>query len=303
MHKTLGWERNTDAFFLTRIPATATVYLSLVKFQLSLFISISCIWGYILYQPQFTRQTTFMAIGIFLLACGAAALNNVQDRSFDLQFSRTRKRPLPSGKISNPAAISIAIFHIGFGLLSLGWNAPDAMPFLLGMASIVLYNCIYTPLKKRTVLSIFPGAVCGMLPPYIGWLAAGGSEFGFIIGNAMLIIGLWQFPHFWLVLINSDSEFSGSQYHNMLRLFSARQLHRILAIWVGAMVTTVSCLPLIYRFWHQSIFWAVYAFGILTLTLFFVSSFRPIIRSRSLFVFLNTFLLALMTGMICDRLL
>lgn len=282
---------------------TAAAYASLVKLQLCLFVALSGFWGYVLYRPQFTRQAVFTTLSILSLACGAAVWNNVQDRQFDRRFSRTRKRPLPAGRVSVPAAKGIAAIHIAFGLFGLGWSAANALPLLLGVASLVLYNGIYTPLKKRTVLSIFPGAVCGMLPPYIGWLAAGGSGFTPVIGSVMLIVGLWQFPHFWLVLVRNDTEFSKLPHTNMLQLFSPKQLRQIQTVWVGAIVAAIACLPLVYRFRYEPIFWAVYALGLFALSVFLGSSFRRTAWSGLHFLLLNALLLALMAGMICDRLL
>ena len=303
MSETSGRERKTCLSAACRLSIATCHYASLVKFLLSLFIAISCLWGYILYRPQLSWKTALLTSAIFSLACGAAALNNVQDRLFDLQFSRTRRRPLPSARVSRTVAIAIAAFHIGLGMVWLRWIAGDSFPFALGLASIVLYNGIYTPLKKRTVLSMLPGAVCGMLPPYIGWLVAGGSGWNPVIGSAMLIVGLWQFPHFWLVLIHSDAEFSRARYRNMLRLFSLRQLSRILAMWVVAMFAVVSCLPLIYRFRYMPIYWSIYALGLGMLAIFTISSFQSHVSVKPLFLLLNTFLLALMSGMIADGLL
>ncbi len=302
MNKFPELELKNEQELFNRLFFRLSIYLDLIKFQLSLFIAISCLWGYLLFQPHFTKQTAITILSVFLLACGAAALNNFQDRLFDRQFSRTFNRPVPSGKISEVVVLKIAGILISLGLIGLGWISRSLLPVLLGMSSLILYNLVYTPLKKRTVLSIFPGALCGMIPPYIGWTVAGGNGFNLTIGAVMLSIGMWQFPHFWLILVKNAPDYSKSQVATMLKLFSQPQLQRILTVWVGALTAIISCLPLIYHFNHQWIFWVISWFGILTLMLFIISSFASLIRIKKLFLFLNVYLLIVMAGMIIDRL-
>jgi protoheme IX farnesyltransferase len=58
-----------------------------------------------------------------------------------------------------------------------------------------IYILVYTPLKPRTPLCTLIGAICGAIPPMMGWAAAvGRCDLGAWILGAMLF--LWQIPHF-----------------------------------------------------------------------------------------------------------
>jgi protoheme IX farnesyltransferase len=65
----------------------------------------------------------------------------------------------------------------------------------LGLANLLVYVGIYTPLKPRTSLGTLVGAICGAVPPVMGWTAAGrGLSLGAGLLAALLL--LWQVPHF-----------------------------------------------------------------------------------------------------------
>jgi protoheme IX farnesyltransferase len=132
-------------------------------------------------------------VGTALVASGAAVLNQVLERDTDALMERTRRRPLPDGRVPPAEA---ALFGIVLGvsglaaLLAINWLAA-----LLAAVTLVTYVAIYTPLKRRSSISTLVGAVPGALPALIGWTAARGSTFGG--GWALFaIVFLWQIPHF-----------------------------------------------------------------------------------------------------------
>jgi protoheme IX farnesyltransferase len=107
---------------------------------------------------------------------------------------RTRRRPLPAGDVSagHALAFALATSLAGCGILN---ELVNPLTALLGLANIVIYAAIYTPLKTRTSLSTLVGAICGALPPMMGWTGAANS-----LGLGALLLGLilflWQIPHF-----------------------------------------------------------------------------------------------------------
>ena len=106
----------------------------------------------------------------------------------------TRNRPLPAGQVSRLAALAFALgtSAAGVGILN---ELVNPLTALLGLANIVIYVLVYTPLKPRTSLSTLVGAVCGALPPIMGWTGAAGSiELGALLLG--MILFLWQIPHF-----------------------------------------------------------------------------------------------------------
>jgi len=225
-------------------------YLELFKLPMSLLITLSAVFGFVLRSNRISPSLILTGIGILFLAGGSAALNNFQDRHLDRLLSRTRCRVLPTGKVSPVCALSVSVVFLCMGFLLLYLVDHRFFLPILGAAAVALYNGIYTPLKSRTVLAIIPGAMCGMMPPLIGWSAAGGNPFSAEIISIMVLFGLWQFPHFWLILLSHCAEYERCNIPNMLRQFSRSQLERMVFIWivnVAVMIVFVSFL-----YWEPS---------------------------------------------------
>jgi protoheme IX farnesyltransferase len=132
--------------------------------------------------------------GTFLVACGAAALNQVVERDVDRLMKRTRNRPLPAGRTSAGVATLYGLVLVLAGLVQLAATR-NLLAAFLALFTSVAYVGIYTPLKRRTSLAMLVGCVPGALPPVIGWAGAQGS----LAPAAWVLFGimfLWQVPHF-----------------------------------------------------------------------------------------------------------
>ncbi|MGD2029435.1 MAG: UbiA family prenyltransferase [Desulfobacterales bacterium] len=218
----------------------------LVKFRISLMNAISALTGYVVFRPCVGQHLIATVTSVFVLACGSAVLNNYQDRNRDGWFSRTRERPLPKQLISGRHALIVSIILINIGLVGLFKVYWMGLPVLLGVMAVILYNGVYTPLKSTTVLAIIPGSICGMLPPLIGWTAAGGNIYSSQIQILMAVIGLWQLPHFWLIILSDPDEYRHASMPNMLRLFSIDQLNRIIFVWVLSFAIVAMVFPMVH---------------------------------------------------------
>jgi protoheme IX farnesyltransferase len=133
-------------------------------------------------------------LGTALVAGGTNALNQLRERDIDARMERTRRRPLPSGRVSARAAgvFAGAISLLGVVYLALAVNVLTAA---LAALTLVSYVFLYTPLKRRTTLNTLIGAVPGALPIVGGWTAAGGA-LDVAVGALFWILFLWQLPHF-----------------------------------------------------------------------------------------------------------
>ena len=124
------------------------------------------------------------------------AFNQIIERDLDALMQRTKNRPIPSGRMSVNVAFLIASIFTVLGVWALyNLNPKTAM---YGAISIFLYTCVYTPLKTKTSLSVFAGAIPGAIPFMLGWVAVTG-EFGMEPGILFAIQFFWQFPHFWAI--------------------------------------------------------------------------------------------------------
>jgi len=169
----------------------------LTKVGLSLSVVFSAIAGYLLAVETIHIPTLIMlAIGGYLMVGASNTFNQIIEKDTDKLMSRTKNRPLPTGRMSfNTAMIIGVLFTISGITILYNINAKTAM---FGAISIFLYASIYTPLKAVTPLSVFVGAIPGAIPFMLGWVAATGS-FGIEPGMLFMIQFFWQFPHFWAI--------------------------------------------------------------------------------------------------------
>ncbi|KAK6916210.1 UbiA prenyltransferase family [Dillenia turbinata] len=136
----------------------------------------------------------------------------------DAKMKRTRQRPLPSGRISKPHAITWAtsVGVAGTALLSYKANALAAG---LAASNLALYAFIYTPLKQIHPINTWVGAIVGAIPPLLGWVAACGQ----ISPNAMILpaaLYFWQLPHFMALAFLCRSDYAAGGFQ-MFSLYDA----------------------------------------------------------------------------------
>ena len=133
-------------------------------------------------------------LGTFLVAGGAAALNQVWERHTDRLMRRTQTRPMAAMRMTVMQGTTFGVLLTIAGAAELAYfiNPLSAMVALLTAASYLLF---YTPLKMRTSLSTIAGALPGALPAVIGWAAATNtlSIEGWVLFG---IVFMWQMPHF-----------------------------------------------------------------------------------------------------------
>ncbi|HIJ88294.1 MAG TPA: protoheme IX farnesyltransferase [Desulfuromonadales bacterium] len=176
------------------IRASATLF----RLKLSLLNGISALAGYLLFPGYGDFLSALAAfVGVSLLAAGGSALNQVQERDLDARMLRTRLRPVPQRVLTRSGAFAAGVSTLLLGFTLLGYVG-SAVTALLGVAALVWYLAVYTPLKIRTVLALPIGALCGAFPPLIGWSLAGGHPGDYRVITLAGLLFLWQVPHFWL---------------------------------------------------------------------------------------------------------
>jgi protoheme IX farnesyltransferase len=179
-----------------RVASRVHAYAELAKLRLVALVLMTTAVGFALAaraDAPLARLAATLA-GTFLAAAGAMALNQWAEAPRDALMDRTCQRPLPTGAITPRAAAIFGIVVSTTGLLLLAVMV-NPLTATLGLVVVLLYTLVYTPLKTRTPLCTLAGAVCGAIPPLMGWTASGaGLGYG-----AWLLAGvlfLWQIPHF-----------------------------------------------------------------------------------------------------------
>src|SRR5271166_395977 len=148
--------------------------------------------------------TAILCIAVGAGACGA--INMWYDRDIDAIMRRTRKRPIPAGRIEPGAALGFGItLAVGSVIvMGLAVNIPAALTLAL---SICFYVFVYTVwLKRRTPQNIVIGGAAGAFPPGIGWVAVTGSV-DLVPLILFGIIFIWTPPHFWSLALWANEDY------------------------------------------------------------------------------------------------
>jgi heme o synthase len=172
------------------------VLCELVKIRLTFLVLLTTLVGFYVGTREALDYVlmihTVLATG--LVACGAAALNQLWEREHDAKMKRTENRPLPSGRLQPETVLIFGGACSGVGLVYLAL-AVNLLTALLGALTLSTYLLVYTPLKRITWLNTAVGAVPGALPPVMGWAAARG-EVTADGWSLFAILFFWQIPHF-----------------------------------------------------------------------------------------------------------
>ena len=183
---------------------------TLYKLRLGFFVVMSSVLGWFMGVESIDITTMLLlTVGGYLLTGASNGLNQIFERDMDAQMERTKDRPIPSGRMTVKQALFWSILAGVFGIACLFYLSQIAA--LLGVIALLLYAFVYTPLKSKTSLCVFIGAIPGALPPMIGYVAATG-DFGIEPGVLFAVQFMWQFPHFWAIAWQAEEDYSKVGY-------------------------------------------------------------------------------------------
>jgi protoheme IX farnesyltransferase len=185
------------AFFdLDAMPHRVADFLALTKPRLNSLVVVTAAIGYYLGGGDSLVVTSLVGAvaGIALVAGGAAGLNQIYERDTDSVMRRTRLRPLAAQRIAPAEAAIFSIGLVATGLVTIAATS-NALAAFLALLTVISYNVVYTPMKRRSQLATLVGAVPGALPPMIGWVAASGA-LTLEAWALFAIVFVWQIPHF-----------------------------------------------------------------------------------------------------------
>ncbi|OAV98076.1 hypothetical protein PTTG_07537 [Puccinia triticina 1-1 BBBD Race 1] len=192
------WKPIPSTLSLSRRTA---LYQALAKSRLSSLITLTTMASYALSPASAASPpgslTTLLATaaGTFLCSASANTLNQIFEAPMDAQMARTRARPLARRAISSPHAATFASVSALSGSLILA-TIVNPTTALLGLANLLLYAFLYTPLKRISIANTWLGALVGGLPALMGSTAAGASLSNPASWLTAALLYVWQFPHF-----------------------------------------------------------------------------------------------------------
>ncbi len=216
--------------------AYARDLLLLAKPRLSGLVVLTSAGGLALAPGEIGAARAVVTIlGTAAVVGAANALNNYMERDVDARMRRTRDRPLPAGRVEPIVALALGLMVPAFALpiLTLAANPLTA---LLAFVALATYVGVYTPMKQRTTLALFVGAVPGAIPPLMGWTAVTGRlDPG---GLALFtLLFCWQLPHFLAVSIYLAEDYA----RGGLKVFALVHGERATRAWIA--VTSIALVP------------------------------------------------------------
>jgi protoheme IX farnesyltransferase len=254
----------------------------LFRLRLALLNGVAAIGGAILFPSPFESKVLgLIFVGVAFLAAGGSAINQAIENAQDRLMIRTRLRPVAQGRMRPALAAIIGTTAALAGTGFVG-AAGGVMPALIGAAGILWYLAVYTPLKRRTPYALAAGALCGALPPVIGWCSVGGSIPDYRIVLLAGLLYLWQIPHFWLFQRRYAADYRAAGFPLLAAVTRDAGFPGLFGLWIAALVTASMLLPafgLISR--YSAFYFALFPLPLIAMTL------RR--SERAVFSYLNLF--------------
>tara|TARA_B100001287_G_scaffold274194_1_gene279029 strand:- start:686 stop:1573 length:888 start_codon:yes stop_codon:yes gene_type:complete len=180
-------------------------FISLMKLRLSSLVVLSAFFGFFIAKGDLNSLAMYsLLLGGLLITGSSNGFNQLLEIKTDALMSRTKDRPLPVSIISKIEAIIFCMMTGALGLFLLYTINYKSM--LLGLFSMIVYVLIYTPLKHKSAIAVFVGAIPGSIPPLLGYIAVT-NEFGLEPGVLFMLQFFWQFPHFWALAWKLDDDY------------------------------------------------------------------------------------------------
>ncbi|MFO7966722.1 MAG: heme o synthase [Archaeoglobaceae archaeon] len=222
-------------------------YLDVIKPKQTILLMVTCVIAYSIATTSFnTFHFIQSCLAVFLAVAGTTALNMWLDNDIDSLMTRTKRRPVPSGKLSTNrcAVYGLTLFGIGF-LLGLNINFAFAVLLLLGLFfDIIIYTVL---LKRMSPYSIVLGGVAGAMPSLAGWTAAAGQiEIAGILISTIIL--LWIPAHIWYLSIHYEDDYKFAKIPMLPLVVGMERASWAIVGFTASMLILVSLLYLLTSF-------------------------------------------------------
>lgn len=218
-------------------------YLSLTKPRIVMLLLVTALCPMFPAAHGWPRLPTLLAVlvGGALAAGGASSINCWFDRDIDAAMRRTRRRPLPAGRIPSWHAL---VLGIGLNVLAaiVLVTLANLLAAALAVLGTLIYVFVYTIwLKRSTPQNIVIGGAAGAIPPLVGWASVTGR----LDLTALALFGivfLWTPPHFWSLAQLIRDDYSAARVP-MLPVVSGNRSTRVQSLLYAVLLTGVSVVP------------------------------------------------------------
>jgi len=239
------WFKKTEIeTFGAPMPTLLGDMFELTKPRLGLLVIATIVSG-ILLTGKFI-DFFYLSFALFLSAlvvASATTLNCWMEKEVDAKMERTKDRALPSGRLHPTIALvqGIVLICISIPLLVIYVNVDTA---ILGFVAFALYLFAYTPMKRKSPLALYVGAIPGAIPPVMGRTIVVGhiDTFGWIL---FAVLFIWQLPHFMAISIYHNDDYMTGGIKVYSHVLSEKVL-KILIFILTLVLLGVSVLPYYY---------------------------------------------------------
>jgi protoheme IX farnesyltransferase len=198
--------------------------------------------------PMFIAGTPSLAtvlivmLGGYLMAGGANAVNMYIDRDIDDVMTRTRLRPIPSGRMTPIAVLAFGVALATAATFLLG-RFVNVLTAALALGGFYFYVFVYTRwLKRSSPQNIVIGGAAGAFPPLVGWAAVTGS-LNITAVYLFMIVFYWTPPHFWALALNKQKDY-GNAGVPMAPLVWGERETKDQMLWYSIVLVALTLLPL-----------------------------------------------------------
>jgi heme o synthase len=241
-------------------------------------------------------------IGGYLMAGGANAVNMYLDRDIDDRMSRTRLRPLPSGRMQPRAVLAFGLLLATTATFLLA-RFVNVLTAALALGGFYAYVFLYTRwLKRSTPQNIVIGGAAGAFPPLVGWAAVTGS-LDLMAIYLFLIVFYWTPPHFWALALNKQRDYGRAGVPMAPLVWGEHETKRQM-LWYTVILLALTVLP-----WAMGALGLVYLVSAIVLGALLMRGVVRVIRAAeytqaawSVYKYSLLYLALLFAAMVVDRL-
>ncbi len=278
----------------------AADFVALLKPRVMSLVVFSGFAGLVAAPGQIHPLLAAVAVLCIAVGAGAAgAINMWYDRDIDAVMERTRRRPIPCGRVAPEDALAFGVVLSLFSVMLMGLAVNWTAALLLALAN-GFYVFVYTIwLKRRTPQNIVIGGAAGAFPPMIGWAAVTGTV---SLESAVLfmIIFMWTPPHFWALSLYRDGDYAKAGVPMLPVVAGKAQTKRQMLLY-SLLLAPLSVMPAVLG----TAGWVYGAAAALLSVLLIALNFRVIAddsdrSARQMFAFSILYLFLLFTLLIID---
>ena len=180
-------------------------------------------------------------VGGYLMAGGANAVNMYMDRDIDDRMSRTRLRPIPSGRMRAEAVLAFGVLCATTATFLFA-HVANVLTAALALAGFYTYVFVYTRwLKRSSPQNIVIGGAAGAFPPLVGWAAVTG-RIDLLGVYLFLIIFYWTPPHFWALALLKQRDYGRAGVPMAPLVWGERETMRNM-LWYTLILVPLTLLP------------------------------------------------------------